>query len=103
MCSIVYLSELWREPKFRVVDEGKILSGIVTVYVPGGDGDGLQQYLLKRGINTAVARLSGNRFDFGQRKQIPWALRVSPHYYNTEAEIDACAEKIAEYCEELGG
>ncbi len=85
----------------EVVDEGEILSGIVTIYVPGGDGDALHKFLLERGINTAVARLSGNRFDFGQRKQIPWALRISPHYYNTEVEIDACAEAVGLYCESL--
>jgi selenocysteine lyase/cysteine desulfurase len=43
---------------------------------------------------SAVALESG-LLDLGD-KDVPGALRISPHYYNTEGEVDRALEAIAE-------
>ena len=35
----------------------------------------------------------GARFDFAD-KSVDWALRISPHYYNTEAEIETLTDAL---------
>jgi selenocysteine lyase/cysteine desulfurase len=44
-------------------------------------------------INTSVSRINYARIDF-KSKNVDWALRISPHYYNTEQEIDQLADAI---------
>jgi selenocysteine lyase/cysteine desulfurase len=73
-------------PGLRVLDQGEYLSGIVTCYHPKFDGTPLRNWLRERRINTSISTLDVAQIDFGQ-KQVPFALRFSPHYYNTEAEL----------------
>ncbi len=56
-----------------------ISSGIVTFELPGHDSIGLGQRLEKEGILTTYR---------------PTGIRVSPHGYNTAAEIDAVLETL---------
>ncbi|MFH8381780.1 hypothetical protein ACH4E7_12645 [Kitasatospora sp. NPDC018058] len=44
------------------------------------------------GFYAALAELLGTRPD----KEVEWCLRLSPHYYNTEDEVDAVAGAVAE-------
>jgi selenocysteine lyase/cysteine desulfurase len=39
--------------------------------------------------------LEYGRYDFGD-KRVSSAVRLSPHYYNTDAEVDAAIDAIAE-------
>lgn len=71
----------------RVLDEGEKLCGIVTFYVEGRDPLAIKSGLDKRGINCSLAFRRNAVMDF-DRKGVAWAIRFSPHYYNTEAEID---------------
>ena len=75
-------------PGFRVLDRGAILSSIVTVEVAGRDASELVSLLRLRGINTS-ASLRGYAVIDMDEKRAATALRISPHYYNTEDEIDA--------------
>jgi selenocysteine lyase/cysteine desulfurase len=49
--------------------------------------------LNRRGINTAVSLRWYGQIDFTE-KGTAGALRVSPHYYNTEDEINAAVAAI---------
>ena len=55
--------------------------------------DDLVRELRARRINVHALARSGAVLDFDQ-KGVEGALRVSPHYYNTEAEVDALAEAL---------
>jgi selenocysteine lyase/cysteine desulfurase len=78
---------------FRVLDKGAELGAIVTVEVHGEDAAGLVQELRTRGINTSAAVRDDALIDMDQKRATS-ALRISPHYYNTEAEIDLVCEAL---------
>jgi selenocysteine lyase/cysteine desulfurase len=86
------LSEL---PGVRVLDHGPVLCAIVTVEVPGHHPEGLVRELRERGINTSSINRTSAVLDFDQ-KGVEGALRLSPHYYNTEDELEAVVEALAE-------
>ncbi|MEP7326684.1 MAG: hypothetical protein ABI836_12100 [Gemmatimonadota bacterium] len=51
--------------------------------------------LKERGINTSAATRSWALLDM-DAKRFETALRVSPHYYNTEEEIEALVGAVTE-------
>ncbi len=79
----------------RVLDRGSTLSAIVTMAAEGVDAGFLKSELSRRGINTSTSPREYAIFDF-DAKAVPGALRISPHYYNTEEEIDALVAALAE-------
>lgn len=82
----------------RVLDRGAELCGIVTASVSGWESGGMVQALRDRGINTSsVTRLSAI-LDF-EEKGVESALRISPHAYNTEAEVERFLEVLEELLE----
>jgi selenocysteine lyase/cysteine desulfurase len=83
----------------RVLDRGRELCAIVTIDAPAADD--LHDELERRGINTSVSELQHARYDFAD-KRVDAALRLSPHYYNTEAEIDEVVAAIGELTREHG-
>jgi selenocysteine lyase/cysteine desulfurase len=72
----------------RVLDRGRELGAIATAAIDGRDADDVKLALRARGVNTSVSRRESGVIDM-DRKGAVSALRVSPHYYNTRAEIDA--------------
>jgi selenocysteine lyase/cysteine desulfurase len=82
-------------PGVRVLDRGHTLCALVTVDVNGKDAAQLKLELRRRGINASSAdRLSGV-LDMDE-KRVRTVLRFSPHYYNTEDELDAAVAALAE-------
>ena len=77
------LSEL---PGVRVLDEGTHLCGIVTAQAKHWESTILMEKLQAANINCRLSPRVAAQIDFS-RKGVDWALRVSPHYYNTEEEI----------------
>ncbi|MFN8342790.1 MAG: aminotransferase class V-fold PLP-dependent enzyme [Cyclobacteriaceae bacterium] len=69
------------------LDHGRNLSSIITVTVPGWDPVKLKKALLERRINTSITYREFAVIDFG-KKNVDWALRLSPHYFNTDEEVD---------------
>jgi selenocysteine lyase/cysteine desulfurase len=61
----------------------------------GDEGEGLQDALRERRLNTSISHAEDARYDLGD-DTVPWTLRVSPHYFNTEDEVEALAEALAE-------
>ena len=80
-------------PGVTVRDRGSVQSGIVTIRVD--DPAGVVAGLRGRGINTSLSTPDYSRIDFG-RDQAPGLVRISPHAYNTEAEVDRAIAAIAE-------
>lgn len=82
-------------PGVRVLDRGKVRSAIVTAHVVGWDPPQLVRTLRERGINTSSFDRSVAVLDMDE-KGVEGALRISPHYYNTEDEVDALVEALRE-------
>lgn len=80
----------------RVLDRGTVQCAIVTASVDGADARDLVRRLAERGINTVASLREYGRYDFAD-KGVDTAIRLSPHYYNTEDEVDAAVAEIA-YC-----
>ena len=80
-------------PGYRVLDRGKDLAAIVTAAVSGWDAPALVTALRQRGINTSASLGAYAVIDMAE-KNAKSALRVSPHYYNTEAELDVLIDAL---------
>ena len=74
-------------PNAQVLDKGENLCAIVTVHIPGWDPTQLKNALAIQNIHTSISTKEWGLIDF-QNKQVDWALRLSPHAYNTIEEID---------------
>jgi selenocysteine lyase/cysteine desulfurase len=75
----------------RVLDRGMTRCAIVTFDVAGRHADGIVRALADRRINAVASLREFGIYDF-EAKGVQTAVRLSPHYYNTEAEI---AEAVA--------
>lgn len=75
----------------RILDRGKQLCGIVTLSVEGWSHKTIIPALNKANVNASVSGKAGAIIDFEQ-KGVDWALRFSPHYYNTIAELDQAVD-----------
>lgn len=82
-------------PGIQLLDRGPSPAALVTFDVAGWQPQPLKQAMDLRGINSALSFREFAQFDFAD-KEVEWALRLSPHYYNTEDEIDAVADVVAE-------
>jgi selenocysteine lyase/cysteine desulfurase len=79
--------ELATIKNIQLQDRGIIQCNIITFTLPGHTEDAFIKYFSDNGINIYTSAKSGSLIDFEQ-KGIEWVARLSPHYYNTEAEID---------------
>jgi selenocysteine lyase/cysteine desulfurase len=77
----------------RVLDRGSELAAIVTAEVAGWDARELSLLLRRRGITSSASLRAYAVIDMDE-KRAATALRLSPHYYNSESEIDAAVEAI---------
>jgi len=79
--------------ELKMLDKGSNQSSIITIEIPGKQPNEVLEYLRGININTSTSHLSNAQIDFGS-KNVNWALRISPHYYNTEAEIDILIQAL---------
>ena len=79
----------------RMLDRGAERCAIVTVHVEGRSPPDLVKALRERGINASSLDLASGLLDF-EEKGVEAALRLSPHYYNTEDEIDTAVRVLEE-------
>jgi selenocysteine lyase/cysteine desulfurase len=80
-------------PGVRVLDRGNQLAALVTVEVAGWDATELSKLLRKRGINTSASIRAYAVIDMDEKRAAS-ALRLSPHYYNTENELASAVEAL---------
>ena len=88
-------SELTKINNVRVLDKGPEIGGLVTFTVNNSEPKYIVNELLKRKINVVPSFRNFAVIDFDE-KGVTWAVRASPHYYNTEAEIDFFIEAVKE-------
>lgn len=79
----------------RVLDQGRELCGIVSAGIDGWDPSELVAALRERRINTSAQLRVYAVIDYDE-KGVTASLRLSPHYYNTEEEIDQAVSAIGE-------
>lgn len=79
----------------RVLDRGEDPCAIVTATIEGFEAPAVVAALRKRGINSSASLGWYGIYDFAA-KGVTSALRLSPHYYNTEAEVDAGVDAVRE-------
>jgi len=77
-----------------MLDRGKELAAIVTVDVAGYEAPELVELLRQKGINTSASLRAYAVIDMDEKRAAS-ALRISPHYYNTEEEVAAVVEVLA--------
>jgi selenocysteine lyase/cysteine desulfurase len=82
-------------PGVRLLDGGPHPAALVTLALEGWDARPFKQRLDARRINSALAYREFAQFDFAD-KDVTWALRLSPHYYNTEDEVQLVTDAVAD-------
>jgi len=88
-------TELSKINKVRVLDKGPEVGGLVTFTVEGSQPKYIVDELLKRKINVVPSFRNFAVIDFDEKK-VQWAIRASPHYYNTVEEINLFIEVVKE-------
>ena len=74
-------------PGVTVRDLGERRCGIVTFTMDGRSAAAVKQALAVEGINVSVSTAASTRYDMDARG-LGELVRASPHYYNTEGELD---------------
>ncbi len=82
-------------PGVRMLDRGGKQCAIVTMTADGRHADSIVKALKERRINTVSSLREFGIYDF-DAKGIETAVRLSPHYYNTEAEVDEAVAAVRE-------
>ena len=88
-------------PGVRVLDRGPELCAIVTAHVDGWAPKDLVLELRRRGINASAQTRLDAVLDY-DAKGVDGALRVSPHYFNTSADVDALLDALGEIQDKSG-
>ena len=83
-------------PGVEVLDQGSELCGIVTAHASHWEPKALMDRLHQAGINARISPGVAARIDFS-RKGVEWALRISPHAYNTDAALEKLLEVLKTY------
>ncbi len=76
-----------------MLDRGAELCAIVTVELAGADPTELKLELRRRGVNVSVTTRTAAVIDMDDKRATA-ALRLSPHYYNTEEEVVRAVDEI---------
>jgi selenocysteine lyase/cysteine desulfurase len=79
-------------PGVRVTDLGRRLAAIVTAAVSGHEPEAIKLALRKRGVNVWVSEPQEGANDARGEE----LLRLSPHYYNTEDELETAVGILRE-------
>ena len=89
-------SRLAQLEHIRVLDRGSELCGIVTAEVAGHDARDVVRRLREEAINTSATLREWAVLDMDQ-KHAQTAVRLSPHYYNTNTENNIAVSALQEF------
>jgi selenocysteine lyase/cysteine desulfurase len=81
-------------PGVRTHDRGVTRCAIVTASVEGVPADEVVARLREKGVNVSVTVPEDTQFTT-EIRGLPPLVRLSPHYYNTEEELDRAVEELA--------
>ncbi len=82
-------------PGVQVFDKGTKISNILTFRKAGKSLDAAKQHLDAHNVYYSISEKASALIDF-TKKGIDWAVRLSPHYFNTMEEMHRVSEIIAE-------
>ena len=85
----------------RILDRGRERCAIVTFTLSGWTAKAVQHELGVRAINSSVSLREYALFDFTD-KAVDSCVRLSPHYYNTEQEVDRVVAVVGELAARQG-
>ncbi|MEW1827023.1 aminotransferase class V-fold PLP-dependent enzyme [Streptomyces sp. NPDC088196] len=88
-------------PGVTTYDLGRDRCAIVTAKIDALPTADVAAALVKQGINVSTTLAEHTQFDTENRGVHP-LVRLSPHYYNTEAELDQAVEAVAELARTAG-
>jgi selenocysteine lyase/cysteine desulfurase len=88
-------------PGVTTYDLGRDRCAIVTAKIDTLPTADVAAALAKQGINVSTTFAEHTQFDTENRGVHP-LVRLSPHYYNTEAELDQAVEAVAELARTAG-
>lgn len=74
------------EHGFRILDQGKNLSSIITFCHNDGSTEPIANLLKENNVYFSISPKNGALIDF-TRKNVDGAVRLSPHYFNTMDEV----------------
>ena len=77
----------------RTLDLGQEKCGIVSFAIDGQPAETVQAAMAAARINVTCSTVFGTRWDM-ERRGLDRIVRASPHYYNTEAEVDALLAEV---------
>jgi selenocysteine lyase/cysteine desulfurase len=86
----------------QVLDRGGRRCAVVTAAVAGRTGHEVMRELAAEGINAVATLREFAIHDFGPRG-VESGVRLSPHYYNTEDEVDAALAVIERVARQASG
>lgn len=95
-------TDLDRLPGVRVRDIGAELCGIVTFDHEEIDANAIRSALDEATIQVSVATPDGALLD-ARARGLGDLVRVSPHYYNTEAELQILLDRLGQVIDETRG
>lgn len=80
-----YRDALMTIPRLRIYDEGNQLSNIITWQIEGVSIEETKSILDNNNVYYSIASIDSALIDF-KKKGVEWAVRISPHYFNTIEE-----------------
>lgn len=80
-------------PGVTVRDLGPNPAAISTFTLASMDAAAVAARLAERAINVSVSAPTSTPID-GERRHLPDLVRVSPHYYNTESELEQLVDAV---------
>lgn len=78
----------------KIRDLGRAPGAIVSFTVKGYEADAIVSSVAAAGITVGASDPASTRID-AELRALPPVVRASPHYYNTEAEIDRLIDHLA--------
>ncbi|GAB3640226.1 aminotransferase class V-fold PLP-dependent enzyme [Spirosoma arcticum] len=81
-------------PGLRLLDEGEHLSSIVTLFSDRKPAEDIKAALSAERINTSLSTHGAAILDYDRKGMTTSALRISPHYFNTNLEINTLIETL---------
>jgi len=86
--------KLFEIPNINILDQGEQLASIVTFQINGKSKDMTVASLDQNNVYFTIASRRSALIDF-DKKGTDWAIRLSPHYFNTKNEIDELVNIIS--------
>lgn len=80
--------------RVQVRDLGHERCGIVSFSVESGDARGIVERMAEAGCAIGASDPASTRID-AERRGLPDLVRIAPHYYNTDEEIERAVEALS--------